>query len=84
MIDQAVGDMHVDLSRSYVIGDHARDVELAKRIGAQSILVTTGSIAPCHVQELKMSGVVPLLVVSSLTEATDWILSVAASRQAHA
>ncbi len=42
MIDQAVLELGVDLDRSYVIGDHLRDVELAKRVGSRKCFVTTG------------------------------------------
>jgi heptosyltransferase-2 len=78
MIDQALRDGHVDLGRSYVIGDHAKDMELAKRIGARSILVTTGSGPHERVSEFADSG--PHRVASSLTEAADWILSDAEHR----
>lgn len=40
---QAMQDYGVDLSRSYTVGDHPHDVELAHRAGArQGILVLTG------------------------------------------
>ncbi len=82
MIDQAVRERQVDLSRSYLIGDHVRDMILANRIGSRSILVTTGSVPPQHVQELKTTGLIPHWVASSLVEATDWILSDAGDRHA--
>jgi heptosyltransferase-2 len=75
MIDQALRERNVDLDRSYVIGDSVRDVELAKRIGSWSILVTTGVIRPQEVEELKESGLAPDWVASSLAEAADWLLS---------
>ena len=40
MIDRAVSELQVDLRRSYVIGDHASDIQLAKAVGAKAILVT--------------------------------------------
>ncbi len=84
MIDQAVRDQKVDLSRSYLIGDHMRDIELARKVGCRSVLVTTGSVSPQHVQELTMSGCDPHRIVSSLTEAVDWILSDVEHRHAYA
>jgi len=75
MIDQAVRERRVNLERAYVIGDHVRDIELAKRIGVRSILVTTGTIRPQEIEELKASAAAPEWVASSLTDAVDWVLS---------
>jgi heptosyltransferase-2 len=75
MIDQAVGEWGVNLDRSYVIGDHIRDIELAKRIGARSVLVTTGVVPQEEAERLKASGPAPDWVASSLAEAADWLLS---------
>jgi heptosyltransferase-2 len=75
MIDQAVRECGVNLDRSYLIGDHIRDIELAKRIGARSILVTTGVVAQEEAEKLKASGPAPDSIASSLAEAADWLLS---------
>ncbi|MBH0205140.1 MAG: lipopolysaccharide heptosyltransferase II [Nitrospira sp.] len=83
LIDRAVEEQRVDLTRSYLIGDHARDIELAKRVGSRSILVTTGAVLPEQVEGLKASGPVPDRVASSLAEAVDWLLTDARSRISH-
>jgi heptosyltransferase-2 len=83
LIDRAVGEQRIDLTRSYLIGDHARDIELAKRVGSRSILVTTGAVLPEQVEGLKASGPVPDRVASSLAEAVDWLLTDARSRISH-
>jgi heptosyltransferase II len=75
MIDQAMREQEVDLDRSYLIGDHVRDIELAKRVGARSILVTTGVVLSQEVDRLKELGLAPDWVASSLAEAADWVLS---------
>ncbi len=75
MIDQAVEEWGVTLDRSYLIGDHIRDIELAKRIGARSVLVTTGVIPPEEAERLKASGPAPDWSASALAEAVDWLLS---------
>ncbi len=80
LIDRAVRERQVDLSRSYLIGDHSRDMELAKRVGSRSILVTTGAIAPQQVDALKTSGLAPDHVASSLSDAVDWLLDDVRSR----
>ena len=84
LIDRAVDEQRIDLTRSYLIGDHARDIELAKRVGSRSILVTTGAVLPEQVEGLKASGPVPDGVASSLAEAVDWLLIDARSRINHA
>lgn len=42
MLDRAVRELNVDLSRSYVIGDRRTDVETAAFHGLRSVLVLTG------------------------------------------
>ena len=42
MIEDAVRDLHIDLRRSWVIGDKWLDVQLGHAVGARSILVRTG------------------------------------------
>ena len=74
MIDQAVRECGVTLDHSYLIGDHSRDIELAKRVGVRSILVTTGVVAQEEAERLKASGPVPDWIASSLAEAADWLL----------
>ena len=80
LIEQAVREHHVDLSRSYVIGDRARDMQLAKRIGSKSLLVMTGVERAQTRSELAAGGVEPDTVTESLNHAVDWILADAANR----
>ncbi len=75
MVDQAVREQSVDLDRSYVIGDQVRDIELARRVGARSILVTTGAVSPQEIEGLEKSGLTPDWVASSLAEAADWLIA---------
>lgn len=42
MIDAACRDHHIDLTRSWVIGDRDVDVQMAAAVGARGVLVTTG------------------------------------------
>jgi len=42
LVEEAVRDLNLDCSKSYVIGDRGADIEFAQRIGARSILVLTG------------------------------------------
>lgn len=75
MIDRAVRERGVDLDRAYLIGDHIRDIELAKRVGARSILVTTGVVRPQEREGLQASTVAPDRIAPSMTEAVDWLLA---------
>jgi len=42
LVTTAAKDLDVDLSRSWVVGDQWRDIEVAHRTGARSVLVRTG------------------------------------------
>lgn len=75
MINQAVRELGVDLERSYVIGDHLRDIQLAKRVGARSVLVSTGVTRLQELEGLTDAHQIPDRVADSLNEAVDWLLS---------
>jgi D-glycero-D-manno-heptose 1,7-bisphosphate phosphatase len=42
LIEDAVKDMDLDCSQSYMIGDRGMDVEFARKVGTKAILVLTG------------------------------------------
>jgi D-glycero-D-manno-heptose 1,7-bisphosphate phosphatase len=42
LVTSAARDLEVDLGRSWVVGDQWRDIEVANRVGARSVLVRTG------------------------------------------
>ena len=72
MIHSAARDLSLDLSRSFVVGDRWRDIEMGQAAGAIGILVKTGygrTEAP-H----RPANVEPVTVVANLIEATTWIL----------
>lgn len=81
LVEQAVANLGLDLSRAYVVGDQVRDVALARRIGARSVLVTTGPANPDAVDPVNAEGWPPDRVAEGLPEAAGWILADAASRQ---
>jgi len=62
-------DHEVDLTRSFVIGDHPSDIELAHTVGAKGIYVLTGHGAKHHA-ELQ----VPATVVADIGEAARLIV----------
>ena len=42
LIEEAVKELDLDCSRSYMVGDRGADIEFAHRVGAKGILVLTG------------------------------------------
>ncbi len=81
MVDRAVSELQVDLRRSYLIGDHARDVQLAKAVGAKAILVTSGRVDEQAINMLRAQQAMPDTIVQSIDEAVDWILKDAVETQ---
>lgn len=75
MIDRAVAELRVDLDRAYVIGDSARDIELAKQVGMQSLLVLTGPSGTETLADLTLRDLLPDHVAETLPQAVDWILA---------
>ncbi len=69
LVERAVTDLGLDLSQAYVIGDQERDVELAQRIGAKGILVTTGVTGADVPPWESVRAVAP-----DLAGAVDWIM----------
>jgi len=60
----------LDLGRSYVVGDHPHDIELARRAGARGLYVLTGHGAK-HAGELDKE----VVVVPGIGDAVRWILA---------
>jgi heptosyltransferase II len=75
MVERAQSELQLDLRRSYLIGDHARDIQLATRVGAKAILITTAPVDAQSLEMLKVEKALPDAVVKSMTEAVDWILA---------
>lgn len=73
MVERAVTDLGLEMSRAYVIGDQKRDVELAGRIGAKSVLVTTGPTSAQALEELHQAGTAPDCVATDLSHAVTWL-----------
>ncbi|HEY7128533.1 MAG TPA: lipopolysaccharide heptosyltransferase II [Nitrospira sp.] len=84
MVDRAVAEFQVDLGKAYVVGDHASDIQLAKAIGAKSVLVTSGKVDQQAVTMLRAAGALPDMVVPSMAEAAERILHDAGTRASRA
>jgi len=73
MIRQAASAFDIDLPASYVIGDKASDLGLARAVGAQGILVRTGY---GEAEAGRHAGTVAdaVFVAHTMMDATSWIL----------
>jgi heptosyltransferase II len=63
-----------------LIGDHARDIRLAHRMGAKAILLTPVLLDAQSLETLKVEQAMPDAVAKSMAEAVDWILEDAKTR----
>ncbi len=61
---------HVDLRRSFLVGDHPHDIEAARRAGARGVYVRTGH-GQRHLADLPAGQP----VVENIAEAVEWILA---------
>ena len=70
-LERAKRENGIDLSRSYVVGDHPHDVEMGRRAGTGSVFVLSGH-GEKHRPELLFP---PGFVAGDLYEAAGWILN---------
>jgi histidinol-phosphate phosphatase family protein len=75
MILRAARELHIDLGRSYMIGDTFRDVSAARRAGVTGILVRTGYGArQSDSEDLRGDGPEPAYNARDILDAVSWIL----------
>ncbi|MEQ1886480.1 MAG: HAD-IIIA family hydrolase [Bryobacteraceae bacterium] len=70
LFEQACRDLPVDVARSWMIGDHAMDIEMARRAGLHSIRVMNGSLNAVWPD----GAALPDRVAVSLEDAAEMIL----------
>lgn len=75
MVERAVSELQLDLQRSYLIGDHARDIQLAHRVGAKAILLTPTPMDAQTLDRLKVEEAMPDALAKSMVEAVDWLFT---------
>jgi len=68
MIVRAADDHHIDLARSFFVGDKQSDIDCGRNAGVRTVLVRTGYGSSMNVQEADF-------VAENLSEATDRILA---------
>jgi len=70
MLTAAAEELHIDLERSYLIGDHASDMEAARRASAKGIMVRTGHGGI----EIGKAGHLADFIADDVLEAVNWIM----------
>ena len=74
LLHQAAQELHLDLSRSYVVGDRYNDIHLAAKVGAKGILVLTG-YGRGELENYQGERLVePDYIAADLLDAAAWIL----------
>ena len=75
LIERAAGDLDLDLTRSYLVGDRYTDVATAANAGVKGILVLTG-YGRGEFEFIKdQAPVQPVYVAQDLADAAAWILA---------
>ncbi len=80
MIDAAVRDLGIDLSRSAMVGDQLTDVELAERAGIPCVLVETGK-GSISFEQARATGLPVAALVPGVLDAARWMVARLKSRQ---
>jgi D-glycero-D-manno-heptose 1,7-bisphosphate phosphatase len=73
MLLRAAGELSIDLSASYVIGDKSCDIELGRNAGARSILVLTGYGVTELARHREAGLAPPDYIALDLYDAAYWI-----------
>jgi D-glycero-D-manno-heptose 1,7-bisphosphate phosphatase len=72
LILQAAADHHIDLQRSWMIGDILHDIEAGKRAGCQTVLLDNGHETEWNLSPLRS----PQMIASTLKDAAQKICAV--------
>jgi D-glycero-D-manno-heptose 1,7-bisphosphate phosphatase len=72
MILQAAKDFNIDLSQSYMIGDHRVDIETGKNAGCRTVLVLTGKGRETR-EKLAGTNIQPDLITGNIFTAIEKI-----------
>lgn len=71
LVEQALAELDVDMSRSYMVGDRFGDVALGRRLGLRAVMVRTGYGKG---ELAHLDGDRPDFVADDLWHAVSWIL----------
>lgn len=73
MLKTASADLHINIFKSYVIGDKLTDIELAHNAGCKGVLVLTG-YGKLEQGQIKKNNI-PHYIAGDLAVAVEWILN---------
>ena len=74
LVAQARRDLGLVAARSFVIGDRAIDIALARNIGGTGVFVLSGYRPEEEEAQMKARGLSPDYTANDLSEAVDWVL----------
>jgi D-glycero-D-manno-heptose 1,7-bisphosphate phosphatase len=75
LVEEAVRELDIDCSQSFMVGDRRGDIEFAQKIGAKGVLVLTGYGRGEWEHFGNDWNVKPFYVAEDLYDAVQWILS---------
>ena len=73
LLHRAAADLNLNLSSSYMIGDHFSDVECGQRVGAKTVLLLTGHGQGALEKKATWTKA-PSYIAADLYEAVQWVL----------
>jgi D-glycero-D-manno-heptose 1,7-bisphosphate phosphatase len=76
LITQACKKFNIDLTKSYMVGDHYTDIELADRSNIDGILVRTGYGNGVIEYNLPHMSIKPKYIADDLLDAVKWITKI--------
>jgi D-glycero-D-manno-heptose 1,7-bisphosphate phosphatase len=72
-IDEIIKEFNIDISKSWMIGDHPSDIQFGINAGCRTIFLKTGHGLK-HLEELKAQGIKPTMIRESFLETVKDIL----------
>jgi heptosyltransferase-2 len=78
LVTQARRELSLTAVQSFVIGDRAMDIALARNIGGRGVFVLSGHRPEDEEANMAANGMVPDYTAHDLAEAVDWVLKTSA------
>jgi heptosyltransferase-2 len=75
LVAQARRELGLGAVQSFVIGDRAIDIALARNVGCRGVFVLSGHRPEDEVASMTAHGMVPDYTANDLAEAVDWVLT---------
>jgi D,D-heptose 1,7-bisphosphate phosphatase len=74
LFEKAVQEHHIDVKKSYMIGDTIQDIEAGKKIGVKTILIPVINVIDEKIVLKKIEGCKPDYIAINFLKAVDWML----------